>query len=75
MIRYLYTTTLAHGIMVEVDIRAFVEAMVRGVLGRRGQIVVDVCEAKLLLVMSSILKHRGLTVSTKTPLPAAEAWY
>lgn len=45
MVRYFYATALAHRVVVEVDIGAFVEAMVRGGLGRRGDVVVNVCEA------------------------------
>jgi hypothetical protein len=45
MVRYLYAPTLAHGIMVEVDIGAFVETVMRGLLGRWGDVVMDVCEA------------------------------
>ena len=45
MVRDFYAPTLAHRVVVEVDIGALVEAMVRGDLGRRGDVVVDVCEA------------------------------
>jgi hypothetical protein len=34
MVCYLYTPTLAHGIVVKVDIGAFVEAVMRGIVGR-----------------------------------------
>jgi len=50
MVCYLYPTTLPYGIVVEVDIRALVEAMVRGFLSRWGDVVVDICEAVGLLV-------------------------
>jgi hypothetical protein len=36
---------LLHGVVVEVDIGAFVEAVVRGFDGWWGEVVVDVCEA------------------------------
>lgn len=36
MVGNLDATALAHGIVVEVDIGAFVEAVMRGSLGRRG---------------------------------------
>jgi len=45
MVRDFYAPTLAHRVVVEVDIGALVEAVVRGNLGRRGDVVVDVCEA------------------------------
>jgi hypothetical protein len=45
MVRYFYAPALAHRVVVEVDIGAFVEAMMRGVLRRRGDVVVDICEA------------------------------
>jgi hypothetical protein len=37
--------TLLHRVVVEVDIGAFVEAVVRGFDGGWGEVVVDVCEA------------------------------
>lgn len=45
MVRYFYAPTLAHGIVVKVDIGAFVEAMMWGLLGRWGDVVMDVCKA------------------------------
>jgi hypothetical protein len=42
---YLYPAALPYGIVVEVDIGAFVEAVVRGLLVWWGDVVVDVCEA------------------------------
>ena len=45
MVRYFNTATLPYGVMVEVDIGAFVEAVVRGFLSRWGEVVVDVSEA------------------------------
>jgi hypothetical protein len=44
-------TRLPYGVMVEVDIGAFVEAVVRGLLGRRGNVVVDVCKAATMSVL------------------------
>lgn len=41
----LYTPALSYGVVVQVDIGALVEAVVRGLLGWRGDVVVDVCEA------------------------------
>lgn len=46
----LYTSSLTHGVVIEVDIGALVEAVVRGLLGRRGEVVMDVCEAAALSV-------------------------
>jgi hypothetical protein len=34
MVSYLYAPTLAHRVVIEVDIGAFVEAVMRGILGR-----------------------------------------
>lgn len=45
MVCYLDAPTLAHGIVVEIDIGALVEAVVRGVLCRRRDVVVHICEA------------------------------
>ena len=45
MVRYFYAPALAHGIVVKVDIGAFVEAMMWGLLGRWGDVVMDVCKA------------------------------
>jgi hypothetical protein len=50
MVRYFYAPALAHRVVVEVDIGAFVEAMMRGVLRRRGDVVVNICEAIYMLV-------------------------
>ena len=44
MIGYFYAATLAHGVVVEVDIGAFVESVVRGMLRRRGDVVMDICK-------------------------------
>lgn len=41
---YLNATRAAYGVVVEVDIGAFVEAVVRGLLVGRGDVVVDVGE-------------------------------
>lgn len=45
MIGYLYAAFLLHGIVVQVDIASFVEAVVRGCVGRRREVVVNVGEA------------------------------
>lgn len=49
IVRYLYTPTLAHGIVVKIDIGAFVEAVMRGRVSRRGQVVMHICEAVQVL--------------------------
>lgn len=45
MVRYLYAALLLHGVVVEVDIGAFIEAVVRGLVRRRREVVVGVREA------------------------------
>lgn len=45
MVRNLYAPALAHRVVVEIDIGAFVEAVMRGSLARWGDVVMDVCEA------------------------------
>lgn len=50
-----YAPALAHRVVVEIDIGAFVEAVVRGDLARWGDVVVYICEA--------IEKVRKYTVS------------
>lgn len=45
VVRDLDATTLAHGVVVQIDIRALVEPVVRGLMGRRGEIVMDVRES------------------------------
>lgn len=45
MVRYFYAPTLLHWVMVEVDIRALVEAVVRRFVRGRREVVMDVCEA------------------------------
>jgi hypothetical protein len=45
MVRYFDAATLPYGIMVEVNIGAFVEAVVRGFVSRWGEIIVDICKA------------------------------
>jgi hypothetical protein len=45
MVGDFYAATLLHGVVVEIDIGAFVEAVVRGFVRGRGEVVVDVCEA------------------------------
>lgn len=45
MICDLYSPALLHGIVIEVDIAAFVEAVVRGPVRWRGEVVVDVCKS------------------------------
>jgi hypothetical protein len=44
MVRYLYSAALLYRVVVEVDIGAFVEAMVRGLVGWWGEIVMNVCK-------------------------------
>jgi hypothetical protein len=45
MVRYLYSAALLYRVVVEVDVGAFVEAMVRGLVGWWGEIVMNVCKA------------------------------
>jgi hypothetical protein len=75
MVRYFYASALAHGVMVEVDIGAFVEAVMRGLLGRWGDVVMNVCEA---VQMSASLNPMAATIvrtaSKATLRPAVEAW-
>jgi hypothetical protein len=75
MVGYFYAAALPYGVVVEVDIGAFVKAVVRGLLSRRGNVVVDVCEAIEFLEHSTLPRafHVRLTVSTETPHPAVEA--
>lgn len=47
VVGYLYATTLPYGIVVQVDIGAFVEAVVWRLLGWWGDVVVDICEATI----------------------------
>jgi hypothetical protein len=51
VVRNLNATRLPYRIVVEVDIGAFVKAVVRGLLGRRGNVVVDVCKAATMSVL------------------------
>jgi hypothetical protein len=55
MVCYLYPAALPYGIVVEVDIGAFVEAMVRRLLGWWGDVIVDVGEAVLVSMFSYVL--------------------
>jgi hypothetical protein len=68
MIGYFDATSLPYWIVVEVDIGAFVEAVVRGLLGWWGNIVVDVCEAFLVVSTSSCSrrKERAYSVNRDT---------
>lgn len=50
MICNLYAATVLHRVVVEVDITALVEAVVRGLVRRRGEVIVYVCEAVQKLV-------------------------
>lgn len=73
MVRNLYPATLLYRIMVEVDIGAFVEAVVRGRVGWWGKIVMDVREAVSGVNMGVLSEFVKLTVSSKTPRPVVEA--
>jgi hypothetical protein len=53
MIGYFNAAALPYWVVVEVDIGAFVEAVVRGSLAGWGDIVVDVCEAARVVRMST----------------------
>ena len=37
--------TLAHGVVVDIDIGALIKPMVRGLLGWRREVVMDICKA------------------------------
>jgi hypothetical protein len=74
MVGNLDATRLSYRIVVQVHIGSLIEAMMWGLLGRRGNVVVDVREAILrsvhfLLSRSQII----LTASRATPHPAEEA--
>jgi hypothetical protein len=72
MVCYLYSAALLYRVVVEVDIGAFVEAMVRGLVGWWGEIVMNVCKAAQASV-HVFLDWGKLTVSSKTLHPAVEA--
>lgn len=38
--------TLAHGVVVEIDIGALIKPVVRGLVGWRGKVVMDICEER-----------------------------
>jgi hypothetical protein len=44
--------------MVEVDIGALVKAVMRGLVGGRGEVVVDVCKAATTLALIEVLPVR-----------------
>lgn len=77
MVRYLYAASLLHGVVVEVDIAAFVEAVVRGLVGRCGrrEVVVYVCKAMHTSVTVHwwVQRHGLLTGSEDTLLPVVAA--
>jgi hypothetical protein len=52
MVRYLDATALPYWVVVEVDIGAFVEAVVRGLVSWWGEIVMDVCKAAFVSISS-----------------------
>lgn len=66
MIRDLYTASLAHGVVVEIDVGALVEAMMWGVLSWRGKVVVDICEAKVVSVVTRRGTVRSYSVNSDT---------
>lgn len=74
VVRYLDAARLPNGIVVEVDIGALIEAMMRGSLGRWGDVVVNVCKAVLASVLT-LSRHiiDWLTASGATPRPVVEA--
>jgi hypothetical protein len=53
MVGYFDAAALPYWVVVEVDIGAFVEAVVRGSLAWWGDVVVDVCEAARVVRMST----------------------
>jgi hypothetical protein len=75
MVRYFYAPTLAHRVVVEVDIGAFVEAMMRRVMGRRGDVVVDICEAMYIRVSIAWIRQKLLLLTASRGIlrPALEA--
>lgn len=73
IVGYLYPSALAHGIVVEIDIRAFVEAMVQRVLSRWADVVMNVCKAVPILVPCHSRRRKKPTVSITALHPAVEA--
>lgn len=41
-----YASSLAHGVVIKIDIGALVEAVMRGLLRWRGEVVVDICKER-----------------------------
>ena len=66
MVCYLDAPTLAHGIVVEIDIGTLVEAVVRGVLCRRRDVVVHICEAVGKSEKRAFPAQRRTTYSVKS---------
>ena len=54
MVGYLYPALLLHGVVVQVDIASLVEAVVRGRVGRRREVVVNVGEAAQTSVIGAV---------------------
>jgi hypothetical protein len=73
VVRYFYAPALAHRVVVEIDIGAFVEAMMWGNLGRWGDVVMDICEAIHISVQLQTTGTSLLTASRGRLLPAVEA--
>jgi hypothetical protein len=73
MVCYFYAPTLAHGVVIEVDIGAFIEAMMRGILGRRGYVVMDIREACHTSVQLEATEALRRTASREIPRPAVGA--
>ena len=66
MVCYLYAPALAHRVVVEVDIGAFVEAVVWGCLAGRGDVVMYVCEAVDKVRKDGVFLRRCSTHSVKS---------
>lgn len=49
VVRDLYASTLAHRVVIKVDVGALIEAVMRGLVGGRREVVVDICKAFMLL--------------------------
>jgi hypothetical protein len=74
VVRYLYATSLAYGVVVEVDIGALVETMMSWLLQGWGHVVMYVCEAIPTLVLVMLRRaDMVLTASITTLRPAVEA--
>ena len=69
MVGDFYAATLLQGVVVEVDIGAFVEAVMRWPVRRRGEVVMHVCES----TPNVRVAHRGKRVEGSPLLKASRA--